>query len=241
MNSDKVFYVIVTVITIVLFGGIILVASKPKTTTQSNETANQVIPLEEIIGTSPNTNLPTDKAKVVVVEVSDFECPACKSMWATVNKIIADYGTEVSVVYRQFPLTSIHNYAYNAAKASEAAGIQGKFFDYQDILFRNQTDNSNPLKEEDFISFATELNLDIEKFKQDYSSDAVKAQVDEDIKYANSLGVNSTPTFYIDGKKIDHSKISLYDEVKRLVMEKNIQVEVNGEPAQVDVESGESK
>lgn len=237
MNSDKIFYIIITLITIVLFGGILMVASKPKTETQTTSQDTPAISINEIAGTSPNTNLPIAEAKVVLVEFSDFQCSACKSVWPILTKIKQDFGTEVAVVYRQFPLTSIHNYSYNAAKASEAAAMQNKFYDYHDALFRDQRANTDPLKDEDFTSIASEVGLDIEKFMQDYVSEEIKAQVDEDVKYANSLGVNSTPTFYIDGKKVDHSKINLYDEVKRLLLEKSVEVKVGDTPVDVTVET----
>lgn len=241
MNSDKVFYIIITVITVVLFGGIIMVASKPATNNESTDTVVTTIPQEELVGTSPNTNLDIEEAKVVIVEFSDFQCPACKSMWSTVSQIKTDFGSEVAVVYRQFPLTSIHNYALKAARASEAAGMQGKFYEYHDVLFRNQQPNSSPLKDEDFISFAEEVGLDIEKFKQDIESEEVKSQVDEDRNYATAIGINSTPTFFIDGVKINHSQVNLYDEVKRVLLEKSIEVKIGDTEVDVSVETNKEE
>jgi len=215
MNSDKLFYVLVAVFTILLFVGILFMASKPSVTKNPNTQESENISVQDLVGSDPHTTLPIDEAKVVVVEFGDFECPACKTAWSEVARVKEDYKDTVAFVYRQFPLTSIHTYAYNAAVASEASASQGKFFEYYDLLFKNQTDNQNPLKEEDYVSFAEELKLDVDKFKNDYSDNATKDKVKEDMNYGNSLGINSTPTFFVNDKKVDFDV--LYDTVKDIV------------------------
>lgn len=212
MNSDKVFYTIVGAVTLLIFGGILLFASRP-----AQNPTQQTINIEpqELIGDEPHTNLSPDEAQIVLVEFSDFQCPACKSYYPQVKQIKEDFGDTVSFIYRHLPLTSIHNYALNAAIASEAAGRQGKFYEYHDILFREQSDSQNPLVEEDFISYAEELNLNVDQFREDYKSNEVRQLVLDDLKYANSIGLNSTPTFFIGGERFEGGNI--YQEIKQRV------------------------
>lgn len=206
--NDKIFYVLVTAFTVVLFGGILFFATRPTVSNQNPNTQQQTtVESSELVGDSPNVKGDLEKAKVVVVEFADFQCPACKGAWGELARIPDDFGEDVAVVYRQFPLTSIHNYAYNASLASEAAAKQGKFFEYHDLLFRNQADTNNPLTDEDFISFAQELELDVDQFKSDMDSDEIRDQVKEDMAYADSLGLNSTPTIYVDGVQVPYPQV----------------------------------
>ncbi len=137
-------------------------------------------------------------AKVVVIEYSDFQCPACGSAYNYAKNTINEFQDEVRFEYRHFPLTSIHPYAFKAAVAAEAAGDQGKFWEYHDKLFENQ-DN---LKKEDLIKYAEELELDIEKFTATLEGTAKDSVVNKDIQEGISKGVNSTPSFFVNGKKI---------------------------------------
>lgn len=136
---------------------------------------------------------------VVLEEFSDFQCPACGAYYPVVEKVRAEFSDEeLDFQYRHLPLTSIHEYAYNSAVASEAAREQGKFEEFYRILFENQ-DN---LTDEDLLNYATELELDIDKFKSDLENPEVIARVDADAKEAGDRGYDSTPTFVINGKRL---------------------------------------
>jgi len=214
MNSDKIFYIIVTVFTVAILFGIVFFSSK-KIKQNSSKEDSKKIPLEELMGTSPHVKGNLDMAKVIVVEFGDFECPACKSAQPIVNKIYEDFSKEVAIIYRHFPLISIHKYAFEAAVASEAASLQGKFFEYHDLLYQRQRDNSNPLKKEDFIKIAKDLNLNESQFKQDFESESTKSKVQEDLDYARSLGLIGTPTFFVNGMQVN--TVNLYNTVQNLV------------------------
>lgn len=144
----------------------------------------------------------SEEAVNTLVEYSDFQCPACRNYYPLVNRLASE-NRGLRVVYRHFPLTSIHPNAYPASLAAEAAGLQGKFWEMHDTLFERQAEWSGERDVEDhFVSFASELGLDEEKFRDDMKSGEVREKVEKDIASANSLLVNATPTFFLNGKKI---------------------------------------
>ncbi len=141
-------------------------------------------------------------AKVTIVEWSDFQCPACRSYAPVLDQLVTLYPNDVRLVYKHFPLRSIHFRAQDAAEASEAAALQGKFWEMATRLFADQDIWSRGRGTEQFENYAKDLGLDLAKFKQDISSETVKNAVDEDYSAGLELGVNSTPTLYVNGKKI---------------------------------------
>ncbi|MBP7859931.1 DsbA family protein [Patescibacteria group bacterium] len=211
MNSDKLFYISVGVVSLLVFG-VILFFSQSK---NANLQKSLVVDQNVLIGKDANIKGNLENAKVVLVEFSDFQCPACKVYNAEVNKILDENKDTVALVYKHFPLISIHNYSKQAAIASEAAKKQNKFFEYSNILFEKQTTNEFSFKEQDFIEFAKQLSLDIEKFKADLTHPEVLEKVQADMNLADTLGLNSTPTFYINGIKFVGN--DLYGEVKKVL------------------------
>lgn len=144
-------------------------------------------------------------ARVSLVEYSDFQCPACRSRLGQVEEILKTYGDKIKFVYRHFPLKLNHKNAELAARASEAAGLQGKFWEMHDLLFLNQPTwqgETNEQAKVTFIGYGKQLELDEAKFIADLDSDAVKDSVDEDYAGGLAAGINSTPTFFLNGKKI---------------------------------------
>lgn len=155
-------------------------------------------------------------AAVTVIEYSDFQCPACATYAPLISQLTEDLEGKVKVIYRHLPLFTIHNNALDAAKAAEAAGIQGKFWEMHDLLFENQEDWSDEGSPRDkFVKYAETLELDIAKFEADFESSEVEDKVNEDLSTANRLRLNSTPTFFINGKKIRSP--SSYDDFKSKV------------------------
>ena len=150
-------------------------------------------------------------AKVVIVEFSDFQCPACRAAHPIVKRITSEYGKKILFVYRHFPLIAAHQYALKAAEAAEAAGEQGKFWEYHDILFENQEN----LKTEDLKRYAQDLELDIRKFEEALNSGKFKDKVTSDMDDGENLGVSSTPTFFINEHM--HKGVLPYDQFKGLI------------------------
>lgn len=144
-------------------------------------------------------------AKATLTEYADFQCPACKAYYPIVKQVQENYGNKLNVVYRFFPLKTIHQNAVNSAKAAYAAGKQGKFWDMHDKLFVTQDSwatVSDP--ESTFIVYAKSLNLNTDQFKKDYQSAAADAFVNTSYDNATAIGLNSTPTFFLNGKQIDN-------------------------------------
>ncbi len=156
-----------------------------------------------------------ENAEVLVVEYGDFQCPACGAYAPMIRQLLEEVEG-VKVVYRHLPLVSIHRNAIPAAKAAEAAGKQGKFWEMHDLLFTNQSEWSN---ERDpysmFESYANELEIDMDSFKSDYNSDEVESLVNQDLLSANALNLSSTPSIFINGKL--HRLTGQYEDLKQEV------------------------
>jgi len=155
-------------------------------------------------------------AKVTLIEYSDFQCPACAAYYPVVKQLLEDYKDKIYFVYRIFPLTSIHPNARISSQAAYAAYRQNKFFEMEDLLFVNQKDwakASNPSGI--FMDYARELKLDAKKFEADMNSEEAKKYVIDSENQALSEGINSTPTFILNGVKIKNPQG--YDEFKKLI------------------------
>jgi protein-disulfide isomerase len=153
---------------------------------------------------------------VTIVEYSDFQCPACAAYFPLVEEVYSKESNNFQFVYRHFPLSQ-HKNAIPAAQAAEAAGKQGKFWDMSEKIFSlqdNWATSTDPKTV--FVGYAKDLSLDITKFEADYSSDEIKAKIDADLKSGLKAGVNSTPTFYLNGKKIN---AQTYEQFKKLINE----------------------
>lgn len=138
-------------------------------------------------------------AIVKIVEFSDFQCPACGAAYPVTKEIMEEYGDRVSLEYKHFPLTTIHAFAFKAAEASECANDQGKFWEYVDIAFTNQKD----LRKKALKQYAEELGLDTELFNNCLDSSAKAKYVTADFNEGIGKGVGGTPTFFINGEKLE--------------------------------------
>lgn len=164
------------------------------------------------------------ESKVALVEYSDFQCPACKARLPMVQKIMDEFGNYIRFVYRHFPLRSLHKNSQLAAQASEAAGLQGKFWEMHDQLFANQeawSGLSGDELETAFGLYAAQIKLDIPKFNSDLNSSAVRNAVNSDADSGDNAGVNSTPTFFLNELKITPAD---YEEFRKLIRDA---IEVN--------------
>jgi len=135
-------------------------------------------------------------APIVIVEFSDFQCPYCKRFFdETYKQLLAAYPEKIRFVFRQLPLTSIHPEAFPAAEASMCANEQNSFWEYHDKVFENQ----DKLGRELYLQIASDLNLDMPAFEDCIITGKFKAVVQQDSDYAVNLGIQSTPTFFING------------------------------------------
>lgn len=142
---------------------------------------------------------------VVLVEYLDFECEACGAYYPIVKSLEKQFGEEITFVARYFPLPG-HRNGLPAALAAEAAGRQGKFWEMHDLLFERQKEwgEKQVPTPEVFEGFAAELGLDMDKFRADVASPEVKARVQRDMDAGRALGVNSTPSFFLNGERLQN-------------------------------------
>ncbi len=136
-------------------------------------------------------------APVTLVEFSDYQCPFCAQAAPVIDRILEKYPNDVRFALRHLPLPQ-HPYARKAAEAAQIAGEQGKFWEYHDALFANQEN----MKTDDLLRYAKTVGLDVEKFKSELESGRYSSVINKDVATARRLGINSTPTFYLNGKKL---------------------------------------
>lgn len=135
-------------------------------------------------------------APITIIEFSDFECPFCQRYATQTHaQLIDTYGDQIRFVYKDFPLTSIHPQAFPAALAAQCANEQGAFWAYHDLLFSQQL----PLGDETYLAYAEQAGLDAAEFGACYEEQRYLAAVQADFDFATTLGVSSTPTFFING------------------------------------------
>jgi protein-disulfide isomerase len=141
----------------------------------------------------------TADATIEIVEYGDFQCPDCGDAHPVVEHILQVFGKQIRFVFRNLPLTEIHEYALIAAMAAEAAGLQGKYWEMNDLLYENQQD----LNEDLLYNLADQLGLNAKKFEDDLQSKALQQKINNDISSAEESGVPGTPTFFVNGKMFD--------------------------------------
>ena len=137
-------------------------------------------------------------AKVTVVEFADYQCPFCAQAVPLVQQVLDAYPKDVRVVYKQFPLTSIHPNALPASKAALAAGKQGKFWEMHELIYQN----SRQLSPDKLKELAQQLGLDVARWERDMASPEVMAQIEQDQKDGRAADVTGTPTIFVNGKRL---------------------------------------
>jgi protein-disulfide isomerase len=153
------------------------------------------------VNTKGSPSMGAKNAKLAVVEFSDFQCPFCSRVTPTMEQIVKEYGDQVEVVFKHLPL-AMHSKAPAAHAAAEAAHRQGKFWEMHDLIFANQRE----LTQQKFEEYAQQLGLDMDRFRKDSASPAVKKKVDTDAAEAARLGVTGTPGFFVNGRFLSGAK-----------------------------------
>jgi protein-disulfide isomerase len=143
------------------------------------------------------------KASIVLVEYGDYQCPHCGLAHPLLKKLLKQFDKELSLVFRNFPLQEIHPQALISAQAAEAADKQDKFWEMHDTIFENQ----GILSASNLLHFAKNLHLDMQKFAEDWKSKGALTRVETDFESGIRSGVNGTPTFFINGTRLE-----TYDE-----------------------------
>ena len=176
-------------------------------TIQVNLTAPDVPSLSIATDDQPVKGNP--KAAVTIVEFTDFECPSCARQHPVLERLVTEFGDRLRLVVRDFPLSQ-HANARKAAEAAEAAREQGKYWEYASVLFRNQS----ALGVDKLKQYATEVGLDRARFDASLDSGKFAEKVQRDLIDGRKLGVNGTPTLYVNGKRISDKS---YESLKGAV------------------------
>lgn len=203
----------ILVVIIVVF----LIAKGGYKKTDENKTENPAVDVASTLEIKANdwVSGPAD-AKVAIVEYLDFECEACGAFYPITTQIKEEYKDSVRLVVRYFPLPG-HKNSRTAAYTVEAAGKQGKFWEMYNILFTKQSEwSEQQIADQDiFEKYAVEAGLDIEQWKADVKNPEVKRRVDDSYKEAVSLNLQGTPSFFLNGKRIENPRG--YEGFKKVV------------------------
>ncbi len=208
-NSQKNIYLISSaiIITGIIIAGAVVYTRNPQSANLSEklETDQETSPaelkessMEELTVSEKDHIRGNPDAPVTIVEYSDFQCPFCARFHPTVQQILEDYPDQVRWVYKHFPLDSIHSEARPSAEASECAAEQGKFWEFADGLFENQSRLGSNLYKE----IASKIGLNIGQFENCVSSRKYKDKVEADYQEGIKAGVTGTPGSFVNGEKI---------------------------------------
>lgn len=174
-----------------------------------------------IPGAEPPHTIGPANAPAQLEEFGDFQCPPCGLFHPILEQMEAEFGSQLRVTFRQFPLTPTHQHALIAASASEAAGLQGKFWQMHKLIFEHQKDwkdefDVRPI----FESYAQKIGLDVERYKRDLTGGVVSQRIFQDQKRGQSLGVKGTPTVFLNGQEVPFTELPA--EKLRVLIKKQI-------------------
>lgn len=193
------FLIVALVLAATITTGALLVRSKKEAALrQAAEIANQQAQGKP--GAEPPHIRGADNAVLTMEEFADYQCPPCGNMSSVVEQFERDYAGKMRFIFRNLPHAN-HQFAFRAAYAAEAAGLQGKYWEMHDLLFRERfVWQKAPDVEKAFADYAASLALDVDLFKREMNGEKVKARVEADIERSKSLGFDATPTIFINGK-----------------------------------------
>ncbi len=191
IKGESIFFVGIIIVVSVGLAGLFALSNKP----------TEVVDTKTFVRNN-NYFLGPKDAKVVLVEFGDFQCPACKATEPVLQQVRAEYKDKIKFVFKHFPLPS-HNNAIITAKAAEASGAQGKFWEMHDLIYERQDNWSSQRNPNNLLAeYAKELGLDVEQFKKDLESEKFTDIINKDKSDGIDVSVDATPTFFLNGGKI---------------------------------------
>jgi protein-disulfide isomerase len=160
-------------------------------------------------------------APATLEEFGDFQCPPCGLLHPVLKQMQREFGPKLRIIFREFPLVPTHEHALAAARAAEAAGLQGKFWPMHDMIYDNQKAWKDLFDVRPaFEAYATKIGLDLDRFRSDLNGSAVQDRITEDGKRARSLNVKGTPTVFLNDVEVPYE--SLTPEKLRGVIQKEL-------------------
>jgi protein-disulfide isomerase len=189
----------------------------PSASPNASPAASVVVTANEP-GAEPAHALGDAKAPVMLEEFGDFQCPPCGMLHPILKAMETEYGPQkLRIIFREYPLVPNHVHALAAARAAEAAGLQGKFWEMHDLIYEHQKDWSETFDVRPiFDGYAKSIGLDMKQFAEESSSEIVERRIFLDGKRAHSLGVEGTPTVFLNGKEVPFQSLAP-DKLKVLI------------------------
>lgn len=209
---NKVAWIIFGAVVVVVLGGLVVYSriSNPSIDVSSVDT-NSIIVANEQNGQIGDHVLGNADSKVILIEYGDFQCPSCGAAHPQVKEVVEAYKDKVAFIFRNFPLTTIHPNARVASATAEAAGLQGKYWEMHNLLYESQDnwkDLTGTARTEAFVSYASGLGLDKDQFTKDLAANNVNRHISFDQALGKKIGVDATPTFYLNGKQLSDTESS---------------------------------
>jgi protein-disulfide isomerase len=205
---------VIILIAVVIAGGAALYFSRqqpPAPNASSAAPAGQSSPLPAPLANTPRVQLAprggqvrgSSGAAITLIEFGDYQCPTCAAFSPVVNQVLRQHADQVRLEFHYYPLGSIHRNAMAAAIAAESAAEQNRFWEMHDLLFERQPSWANaPDPKAEFLAYAKQVGLDVDKFSQSMNSPAVQQKVLEDLNRAQRLNLNEVPTFFVNGYRL---------------------------------------
>ena len=228
MNKKS--WMIFTIIVVAIVGGMIYISTQNRLNVSdiNNDQLNTIIGAESRNGDIADHEIGSKSPKVTIIEYADYQCPGCSAAAPKAKALAEKYKDHVRLIFRNFPIASSHPNARAAAAVAEAAGLQGKFWEMNKLLYTNQNawKNANITDRDNiFKSYAEQLKLNIDQYKTDIASNKVKNKIDFDMALGRKHGVAATPTFYINGKNTEmDSSGSIESSVKEALKKAGVEV-----------------
>ena len=228
MNKKS--WMIFTIIVVAIVGGMIYISTQNRLNVSdiNNDQLNTIIGAESRNGDIADHEIGSKSPKVTIIEYADYQCPGCSAAAPKAKALAEKYKDHVRLIFRNFPIASSHPNARAAAAVAEAAGLQGKFWEMNKLLYTNQDawKNANITDRDNiFKSYAEQLKLNIDQYKTDIASNKVKNKIDFDMALGRKHGVAATPTFYVNGKNTEmDSSGSIESSVKEALKKAGAEV-----------------
>ena len=215
-------WIIFAAVCAVLFGGLIIWSTKDNIDV-SNVDANKIQSASESSGNIADHVFGNKDSKVVLFEYGDFQCPGCGSAHPTVKAVTEKYEEQMAFVFRNFPLTTIHPNARAAAAAVESAGLNGKYWEMHNLVFERQSAWSNASANDRtnlFTQYAVDAGVDANAFKDtlENKSTLINQKINFDIAVGRKENVSATPTFYLNGKKLESSAYESEEALEKTLL-----------------------
>lgn len=229
MNAKS--WAVFIVIVIAVIGGMVYMSNQNKLNVSdiSDEQLMKVINGEDRNGNIADHVIGNKDSKVVIIEYGDYQCPGCATAAPKAKAIAEKYKEDVALIFRNFPISTLHPNARAAAAAAEAAGFQGKLWEMHDLLYTNQdswAQSSVKDRSDVFLGYARQLGIKEDKFKTDLADTQITKKINFDVAIGRKQGVTGTPSFYINGKAVQSTNDADYLEnaVKEALKKAGVEV-----------------